>query len=343
MNEGYSVRQAIEGDFVETIDSLIFDVKGFLHPPDRTIAYLRYVADPSGERQRQGQKFRKLYDLDERRSFLAQFHRSYLYYDSVFNREMQGVPRNKVLKHYDPRDKVRKLARSSVSNCLETRSLELLDLLRVATSLPTRDFGISGSILVGLCTHTSDIDLIVYGGNSGVKVVEALRILHNEIGPIRRYTSSELSKLRESRLMSTSIPLQDFVWHEERKALQGVFRETDYFIRCIKNPSEIPEKYGENTFRPIGQATIEAVVVDDSDGIFTPSRYLIGSPRVIEGPKRINPSEIVSFRGRFCEQAKTGERILAKGCLERVVGQAAEYYRLIVGEDRSDKFMVRGH
>lgn len=33
----------MEGDFVETHDHLIFDVKGFLHPQDRVIAFLRYV------------------------------------------------------------------------------------------------------------------------------------------------------------------------------------------------------------------------------------------------------------------------------------------------------------
>jgi hypothetical protein len=33
----------LEGDFIETYDHLIFDVKGFLHPKDRIIAFLRYV------------------------------------------------------------------------------------------------------------------------------------------------------------------------------------------------------------------------------------------------------------------------------------------------------------
>ena len=34
---------AVEGDFIETKDGIIFDVKGFLHPINRTIAYIRYV------------------------------------------------------------------------------------------------------------------------------------------------------------------------------------------------------------------------------------------------------------------------------------------------------------
>lgn len=34
---------AVEGDFIENKDGIIFDVKGFLHPVDRIIAYIRYV------------------------------------------------------------------------------------------------------------------------------------------------------------------------------------------------------------------------------------------------------------------------------------------------------------
>lgn len=343
MNHHSLSRQPLEGDFIEAADSLIFDVKGLLHPPDRVIAYIRYVPHPNGERQCQGQRFRKIYDLDERRSVLIQSYRDYLYFDPVFNREMQGVPRNKLLKHYDPQHKIRQMIQSSMLDRLETRSLEMLDLLRSATGLSNADFGISGSLLVGLHTQASDIDLVAYGGNSCTKVVEALRALHNEGGSIRRYRASELWRLRESRLMSTSMAFQDFVWHEERKSLQGIFQESDYFVRCVKNPIEVTERYSDNTYFPLGQAVIEAVVVDDSEGIFTPSRYLIDCTRVVEGPKNINPSQIASFRGRFSEQVKVGERILAKGYVERVVGSAEEYFRLVVGEGRNDQFMVRGH
>jgi len=40
--------RAREGDFLETLEGLIFDVKGLLHPDARVIAYLRYLPDPHG-------------------------------------------------------------------------------------------------------------------------------------------------------------------------------------------------------------------------------------------------------------------------------------------------------
>ena len=83
MNHSAFPRQPLEGDFIESTDSLIFDVKGLLHPPDRVVAYVRYVPHLHGERLREGQRYRKLYDLDERQSFLNKCFRDYLYFDPV--------------------------------------------------------------------------------------------------------------------------------------------------------------------------------------------------------------------------------------------------------------------
>lgn len=54
--------------------------------------------------------------------------------------------------------------------------------------------------------------------------------------------------------------------------------------------------------------------------------------------------EIVSFRGRFCEQAKNGETIEAQGKVELVTNKKnrREYYRLILGNKPTD-YMVLSH
>jgi predicted nucleotidyltransferase len=67
-----------EGDFVETKDGLIFDVKGLVHPPGRVVAYVRYVPDAAGDRVRLGRRYRKLYSLPDRESYLAENHPSYV-------------------------------------------------------------------------------------------------------------------------------------------------------------------------------------------------------------------------------------------------------------------------
>ena len=46
--------KACEGDLIETFDGNIFDVKGFVHPLDRVIAFIRFTPDSSGDRRRGG-------------------------------------------------------------------------------------------------------------------------------------------------------------------------------------------------------------------------------------------------------------------------------------------------
>jgi len=51
--------KAREGDFIETFEGLIFDVKGLIHPPNRIIAFLRYFPDEKGERKKNSKRYRR--------------------------------------------------------------------------------------------------------------------------------------------------------------------------------------------------------------------------------------------------------------------------------------------
>ena len=47
--------------------------------------------------------------------------------------------------------------------------------------------------------------------------------------------------------------------------------------------------------------------------------------------------EVVSFRGRFCEQARKGEKIVAQGKIEQVTKEdGTTYYRLLIGNEPTD-------
>jgi predicted nucleotidyltransferase len=117
---------------------------------------------------------------------------------------------------------------------------------------------------------------------------------------------------------------------------QGRFLHQDYFLRCVKDWQEISERYGESHYMPLGTCTVSARVVDDSESLLTPCRYSLDKTRVLQGSVRYRPREVVSFRGRFAEQAYTGERVMARGRLELVQSKVQKYLRLVVGEDPSD-------
>lgn len=52
--------------------------------------------------------------------------------------------------------------------------------------------------------------------------------------------------------------------------------------------------------------------------------------------------EIASFRGRFCEQARNGETVIAQGKVEQVTDrkQNREYFRLLLGNKPSDYMLL---
>jgi len=59
-----------EGDLIESIDNIVFDVKGLVHPPNRVVAFIRYVPDPKGNRKRDGNRYSKFYALSKRYALL---------------------------------------------------------------------------------------------------------------------------------------------------------------------------------------------------------------------------------------------------------------------------------
>jgi len=333
--------KAREGDFIETFDGLIFDVKGLLHPPDRVVAYLRYVPDGRGDRERAGIKYRKVYSLYARAKLLARKWPQYVYRDPFFNREMQAVPLDSVEHHYLPAEKLAQMQRGVELDQRERLAVDMAETLVKQAGISISNMGVSGSVLVSLHTNRSDIDLLLYGSHAARKCHSKLRvILGARSHGFTPYQTSDLRKLYTQRGVSTSIPFKTFTRHEQLKVLQGKFRGTDYFIRCVKEWGEWHEAYGDRKYYPLGRAIVHATISDDSDSIFTPCTYQIVDVRVTG--KHPKPTQIVSFRGRFCEQVRRGELILAKGNLERAVEEHGETYRLVIGEDPHDCLVVVG-
>ena len=333
-----------EGDFIESIEGLIFDVKGLVHPPDRVIAFIRYFPDEKGSRKRQGTNYSKVYSLSERFQLLSEKFPEYIVYDSTFDAKLCEVPIRKVKHQYRPAEKLEELRGNlQYLDELERKASEFADIMETSANIPSEKVGVSGSIMVGLHNWKSDIDLIVYGVKNCRKVYSTMgNLLGEKQGPFKAYTHRDLRTLFDFRLKDTMMSYEDFVRAESRKVLQGKFMQTEYFIRFVKDWSEIGEKYGDVRYVNVGYARVEATVVDDSESIFTPCVYKISDARVLEGPQTKPLKEIASFRGRFCEQARKGEVVIAQGKVEHVIDnrQNREYFRLLLGNKPSDYFVT---
>lgn len=328
----------LEGHYLETVEGLFFAVKGSVHPPDRYIACLRYIPwAGKGERRKGDTGYRRVYDWAEQERFLEGSYPQYLAADPLFHQVLQSVPRERVRRIYDPRARLEELRATGGGDPVEGDALGFASLLLQEAGVDGRALGLSGSLLIGLHTDRSDLDLVVYGTENCWAVHRALRKLRAAGGPVEPLDAQELAALYVSRGASAFCSPQAYAKYERAKAMQGLYRGRPYFIRFLKDPAELDERYGDRVYTPLGPAAIEATVVDARDSIFTPCGYRVTQVRILEGPHVEPLTEIVSFRGRFCEQAREGDRVRALGMLERIEAATGEvWHRLLLGNSGDD-------
>jgi len=334
--------KAREGDLLETTDNIIFDVKGLVHPPNRVVAFIRYVPDPEGNRERDGTRYSKFYSLSKRYALLKQRFPQYLVDDPVFNTLLCEVPFEDVKQHYQPTRGLQNLRNRNNLDEAETAALQFMEILKEKSGVQWSKLGVSGSILVNLHEPFSDIDLIVYGSETGYRVQATMKeMLENKSSPFKAYNLDGLKELFDFRSKDTITSFEDFVRTDSRKVSHGKFMGKHFFIRFVKDLNEISEQYGTIIYKPEGRARIKATIADDSEAIFTPCSYKLANVKILEGAKVEPIEEIVSFRGRFCEQARSGEAVIAEGKLERVQQEGKDdHFRLLLGSKPADHMIL---
>jgi uncharacterized protein len=342
------LNSAVESWYLETQDGLFFAVKGLEHPPDAIIAVLRYAPDmENGDRKKDGISYRRLYHFAEQEQWILKNNPQYLACDPVFQTKLQSVPISAIQRNYDPSLRFRELMQSSNRNDLEEDVVAFLRLLQKEAEVPPSCLGITGSLLIGLHTENSDLDVVVFGEQHCRKVYSKLQLLldADSRSEVARLDVQGMKELYDQRVADTLMSFDDFVRMELRKVNHGLFRKRPYFIRFVKEAHGEEWRYGRRQYATLGRAAIAASIAGAGDAIFTPCRYSLSDVRSLEHSLPADLYEIVSFRGRFCEQAYKGESIMASGVLERVQEGQQVHHRLILGNFPEDTFVVRklGH
>lgn len=336
-------RDVREGEVLESLDGLFFDVKGLVHPPDRIVAFIRFFPNVNGDRIKGSKIYSKVYSLRDRYTLLKERYPKYLVYDPIFDEVLCEVPRDEVKSIHNPVEFLKEIRinRDGLDE-LTLKALSFAEVIKRRSGIPWESIGVSGSVMIGLHQRSSDIDVVVYGSKNCLAVYETMRELLEEEYYVRPYREEELKKLYKFRYSDTHMRYEDFERVERRKVTQGLYMDRDFFIRFVKNFNEERESYGSIIYKNCGRILVKAEIADSSDSIFTPCRYGIENVEVIKGRKVEPITEIVSFRGRFCDQAREGELIVAQGKLERVkkAGEKEYHYRVLLGGSPEDYMVV---
>lgn len=331
-----------EGDFVETLEGLIFDVKGIVHPPDRAIAYLRYYPTPKGTRVKAGVTYAKVYDLENRFSLLHHKYPQYLFFDTVAGRQLQGVPMEHIKWLYKPTERLQHLRKKEQHDKLEGVVVSFANRLQQEARVKANDLGISGSVQIGLHGPESDVDLIVYGHKASRAVQSALQHIHlSEDTDIERYQLDTYRPVYELRWAGSGISIETMFQIDGPKPMHGLVMGHHYFIRTVLDWNEIEEQYGDRRYQSLGQARATCRIIDDRDSLFTPCRYEVDWVKWIEGVQVDDLREIVSFRGRFTEQARQDEEVVVQGMVESVEAGKERWSRFVLGEQPTDILLPR--
>ncbi|MEE8354473.1 MAG: hypothetical protein V3S09_01480, partial [Candidatus Bathyarchaeia archaeon] len=121
-------------DFVETVEGLLFCVVGYLHPPDRVTAYLKYVPDPGGKWRRGETGYSRaipyyhVSQVENTYGFLGENHPEYLHDCPVRNITVSSVPRDSIRTYYRPRERLAAIMEEP-GDGLESKLRDLVILL----------------------------------------------------------------------------------------------------------------------------------------------------------------------------------------------------------------------
>ena len=242
--------RAREGDLIKTKSNVVFDVKGLVHPPNKVIAFPRFIPSPQGTRQGKDALYGKVYSLGDRFKYLQENHPDLIVFDPVFGETLCEVPVDQIAEHYQPTEKLASLHTPKNLSTLENKALRLATALKEKAGIPWSAIGISGSIMAELTNEKSDIDPLVYGIENSHKAYAALQeLLKTADSGFKPYRPEELQTLFDFRSKDTQMSFEDFTMVESRKAFQGMFMGTDYFIRFVKEYSETTEQYGDVCYK----------------------------------------------------------------------------------------------
>jgi predicted nucleotidyltransferase len=313
-----------------------------VHPPDGYICDLEYAPeglfrseDPRAYRTDGRRAFYKFYG-DEGWSFIEKRFQRYMILHKPLGRWVVGVRGADIRGVKRPGEALRRLLEEGPGDELVEALRAVMEMVIEVSGSPVEDFGVFGSLLHGFHhPRLSDLDMIVYGREPLKRLRESLRELYVDRGSRASNEFEGDRKVRGKTWRFRNMTPKEFLWHQERKLIYGVFhdeksgRDIKFEFEPVKSFSEIENNYNELK-RITWEGWVKALlrVVDDSENPFMPSVYRVEALEMLEGPRVEDLVRVVSYLEEFRMQAWRDEVIYVEGNLERVETSRGEYHQI---------------
>ena len=320
-------------DFLRTEEGFFFCVTGYLHPPDRYTAYLKYSPASSGKWQDGETAYQRelpyyhIRTVDRTIEYLEQHYPQYVHDCAVRNIRFSMIPREHVAHYYAAQERMGEIL-AAPQDPLEEEARDLASEIAACASISPRDLGITGSTLIGLHDPAfSDIDLTVYELDKARAVREALR--QSRSTRIRGLDRDTIAKWANGISNRFPLTVEEAQHLAHRRWNYGFFGGRYFSLHPTRVDAEITGRYGDLIYRGSGGARVRATLVDAMETLFQPSIYRVADVQVLEGDAgAAEVHEIVSYEGLYRDVADDGTQVEARGKLESVSNGS---FRLVVG------------
>jgi predicted nucleotidyltransferase len=331
-------------DSILTREGLLFRVFGYSHPPNAYICDAEYASakifqstDPRAPREGKDQLYYKFYN-DEGMKLVAKRYPQYLVFNEMLGLKLVGVNESDILEARKPEKRLVALLEAGPKDELLRAMQRVLNVTLENSGLKTRDFGVFGSMLHGFHhPDFSDIDLVIYGKAKNAKMRQTLEELYRrgDSGLSNEFESDDAMKGK--RWLFKNFDVKDFVWHQRRKMIYGLYDDRASSGRVIKAEfepvkawSEIKSEY-DSQARIVqkGWVKLKARVTADAEAPFIPSVYGIQPTEVLSGPKEAAEAvRVFSYMEEFRQQVQRDETVIVEGNLEEVQSAKGGFHQI---------------
>ena len=292
-------------DFIETEEGLIFAVVAEGIERGKVLCFLRYV--------RQNSAWRK-YATTEANAFLGQHFPEYLHYSEFLDAHLHAVSINRILKHYQPKERLQQIILAGRNDAVELDLIQLC-LLFQQNGLDLSELGITGSLLIGAQQPSSDMDLICYSRQT-FQHCRALVSQFIDRNDLQELNASDWWQSFQRR--SCALSYDEYVWHEQRKFNKAMINGRKFDLNFIDSAQKLrPDRY-----QKLGKIKLKCRVIDDFRAFDYPAELKIAHDHI---------STVVCFTATYTGQAFCGEMIEVSGALEQT--EWGEQ-RIVVGATR---------